>query len=729
MNMNSAEHATTGGLTRSIRLALGVGALALAPIATLATENVPFQPGTSGYLTPKIYAFDYFRGAGSAFGQFLEIYDFQRSMLSGSRRSGLYADVDFGLRIADEDRELLVLERVAHGRYNQRGFLQLNNQYGNAGAYYSNFRTASGSVGYLYNANNVEGALTPAAFFPAETNTNSGYLAQFNDDSQRRRFDVTRLRYGMDLNLDSSITGGLLAAGAAIDGYNRTGHQFNTYVFGGGDVREAVTNAPTPQRALQRWRGFDQDVDESNRRITMYTTLTPRDLGVLDYEFVFERYSVSEQQRIQGDVNQILPPEWQFNADGNPLRPLGFVPDSNLIRHSLRGTRNFGSRVAVAAGYGQSILKQESFTNPQFVSGFDGEISTSNWYVNAAANLRPGMRLSGFVRYNDRDNDSTFPAPGLITTTAVTVRINSLETTRYGLNFNYRLRQMRTTVDLGWERVDTQRDLTYRDPSVNRIAPERSLYDDQTKYDEFSLRLVSRIGKRTTLRLSPSIVSGKSSGNITDPDDEIRLRSILSHVTENGTLINAYYNYSNRTNDTLSWLGTDGIEVFQDYERQNQSAGLNLAFAISPALRANAGIAWLQDFTDAIWFASNRRRYEAPGNPVVFVRRDNSQHDVDTYVLNASLDWQVNERLSTQAAYTFTRTDGTTASGEIYDVLPLVDRDLDTTLHSFQLLGVYGLSDRTSLTGMYRLEYFDDDTFGDLKGGYHSIMAGWRYQF
>ncbi len=729
MNMNASERLETGRLTRSIRLALGVGALALAPFSTMASENVPFEPGTSGYVTPKFYGFDYFRGAGSAFGQFLEIYDFQRSMLSGSRRSGVYADVDFGLRIADEDRELLVLERLSFGRYNQRGYLLLNNQYGNAGAYYSNFRTASGSFNWLFNANNVEGALTPEAFFPAETNTNSGYLAQFNDDSQRRRFDITRLRYGMDVNLDSSVTGGLLAAGAAIDGYNRTGHTFNSYVFGGGDVREAGTNASTPQRVLQRWRAFDQDVDESNRRITLFTTLTPRDLGVLDYEFVFERFSVSEQQRVQGDVNLVLPPEWQFNADGNPFRPLGFVPDSNLIRHSLRGTRNFGSRVAVAAGYGQSVLKQESYTNPQFVSGFDGEISTSNWYINAAANLRPGMRLSGFVRYNDRDNDSTFPAPGLITPTAVTVRVNSLETLRYGLNFNYRLRQMRTSVDLGWERVDISRDLTYRDPSVNRISPERSLYDEDTKYDEFSLRLVSRIGQRTTLRLSPSIISASSTGSITDPDDEFRLRSNLSHVTANGTVVSAYYNYSNRTNDTLSWTGTDGVEVFQDYERQNQAAGLNLAFAISPTMRANAGIAWMQDFTDAIWFASNRRRYEAPGNPVVFVRRDNSKHDVDTYVFNASLDWTVNERLGAQAGYTFTRTDGTTASGEIFDALPVVDGKIDTTLHSLQLLGAYRLSDRTSLTGMYRLEYFDDDTFSDLKGGFHSIMASWRYQF
>lgn len=699
-----------------------------------APKQSPGNVVTTGEVTPKLYLFDYFSGFGEDRTQFIERYNSLKGF-DDDRRSDFFLDADFHLSMRDDDRELLSIDRVGFGRHNNRGTLEANRDFFAINAYYGQFRSATGGINWLFSANQVPGGTEPLAFFPSETNANSGYFAQFNDDSGRTRFDINRVNYGIALKVKPTAFNEFAAVKVGYNGYQRTGNQMSKFVLGGGDIREAGTNAQTPGRVLQRWRGVDQEIDESLNRFKLTLTGTPKNRMVLDYDLSYDKYNNSAPNLTHSDVSAFLPPEWQYNTGGNAARPLGFAPDSHLLRHGFRASHASG-KFAVLAGFGQSWLEQDTFTHPQQQQGFVGETSTNNAFLNIATNAIAAVRLDGFFRYYQRDNDSTFPVPGLIDPIAseqLGVRINQIETLNYGLNASFRSRALATSFVLGWKHEEKDRSLTFHqssiDPPINGTSAERSLLRNDTEYNEVSLKMVSRLGKAVTLRITPSYLWADETGLVTEPEKSFRLKSNVSYVTEAGGLLTAYYNYRKRTNDDSSFLGTDGELATQDNERANQSAGLSFGWQPSEWINAQAGVSWLQDDFMALFYGSNRRRFEAPNNPVIFFLRDESTYNVDTYVAMASVDWQVSDTLNYQFGYTYSRSDGRTASGVILSELPTQDGRIDNVLHSFQAGVQYQRTPNIRLSSMYVIDYYDDDAFDDLTGGAHSLMLGVTVDF
>ena len=691
---------------------------------------------TSMELTPKLIFYDYFSGSGPDRTQFLERYNYQTG-LDGSRRSDFWFDADLAVKVSDGERDLLSLERISFGRYNHRNKLRADREQDGITAYFQQFRSATGGLDYLFSPGQVAGGTDASYFFPAQTNTNSGYVAQYNDDSQDRNFNIKRSSYGLGVKLKPALFNGLGSLALKYDGYQRDGRQLFQYLLGGNDIRQAGTNAATAGRVLQRWRGIDQQVDEDNRRVSLTAMVTPGNLLQVAYDFSLDKYDNNARNGIHLDVNQYLPAQWQYDTTADGTRPLGFVPDSNLISHGLRVSKTF-SNVALAGGYGQSRLEQDTFTQPQERTGFDtGKISTDNAFFNFSSHLMAGVSLDGFYKYYQRDNDSSFPVIGLLNPAApeqLGVRINRIESNSFGLNSGFRSNALKTSFNLGWKHEDKQRDLTFHDatlgpPAVNGISAERSLYSERTEYDEVSLRMISQLGKGLTLRVTPSYLWASETALVTDPSEQFKVKASLTYVAPGGTFFNGYYNYADKRNDDHSLLGTDGILVTQDMERTATSAGLSVSLTPSEWVTAQFAFTWLQDDFNALFFGANRRRFEAPGNTTIFFLRDGSNYNVDTYMFSAGGDWRVSDALTYSANFIYSQSTGDTASGLVLGALPQIDGRIDNALSSLSLGVQYQASAKLRWSGNYIVDYYNDDSFDQLSGGVHSIMVGMTYGF
>lgn len=691
---------------------------------------------TTVEVTPKLFFHDYFSGSGVDRIRFLERYNYQQG-LADSSRSDLWLDADFRLKISDGERDLLSIERLVSGRYSHRNKVRVDREQVGITGYFQQFRSATGRVDYLFSPGQVAGGTDPSYFFPAQTNANSGYIAQFNDDSQDRNFNIKRSSYGLGVKLKPALFQGYGSFAVKYDGYERDGSQFYRYALGGGDIRQAGTNASTAGRVLQRWRGFDQQVDENNRRVSLTAMVTPGNLLQVAYDFSWDKFDNNARNGTHADVSQSLPAQWQYNTGGDSTRPLGFVPDSNLLSHGLRVSRTFGN-LALAAGYGQSRLEQDTFTQPQQRLGFDtGKISTDNAFLNFSSNLFSGVGLEGFYKYYRRDNDSSFPVPRLLDPAGheqLGVRINRIESNSFGLNASFRSRALKSSFMLGWKHEDKERNLTFADstlgpPAANGISAERSFYSERTEYDEVSLRMMARLGKGLNLRVTPSYLWASRTALVTDPREQVKVKASLTYVSPGGTFFNGYYNYAGKRNNEHSLLGTDGVLVTQDMDRTATSAGVSMSLTPSEWITAQVAFSWLQDDFSALFFGSNRRRYEAPGNTTLFFLRDGSSYNVDTYMFSAGGDWRVSDALTYTANYTYTQSTGNTASGLILGLLPRIDGRIDNAVSSLALGVQYQASPRLRWSGHYILDYYNDDVFGQLSGGMHSVMVGLTYGF
>lgn len=686
---------------------------------------------TTGEVTPKLYFYDYFSGFGSDRTQFLERYDYQKG-LGNDRRSDVWLDADFTLKVSDADRDLLVLERLGFGRYNHRNSIKINREAFAVTGYFRQFRSATGGLDYLFRPGQVAGGTDASYFFPAQTNTNSGYVAQYNDDTVNRDFNIKRSTYGVGAKAKSALFNGNGSLAVNFDGYQRDGRQLFNYALGGNDIRQAGTNASVAGRVLQRWRGFSQEVDETNRRVSVTAMLTPRDLLQLSYTFSWDKYDNNATNGTHADVAQYLAPGWQYDTGADSTRPLGFVADSHLLSHGLRLVKSF-AKVNLAAGYGQSRLEQDTFTQPQQRLGFDnGEISTDNAYVTFNSTVFSRLGLEGFYKFYQRDNDSSFPVIGLLNPAAAEqlgVRINRIESDSFGLSTSYRSRAIKSSFVLGWKHEDKDRNLTFHDstvgpPAVNGISAERSFYSEHTSYDEVSLRINSQLGNGFSLRVTPSYLWASQTALVTDPEEQFKVKSTLTYVSPGGTFVSGFYNYADKSNNDHAILGTDGNLATQDVDRTAQSAGVSVNLTPSEWVTAQIGFTWLQDDFDALFYGSNRRRFEAPGNTTIFFLQDASNYNVDTYVINAGGDWKVNDNLTYTASYTYSQSNGRTASGLVLASLPSIDGEIDNAVHSLALGVQYRLNESMRIGANYVVDYYNDDAFDQLTGGVHSIMVG-----
>jgi len=704
--------------------------IVLAAVMTLAVLPLPAnaQNGTvvSGEITPKLYLFDYHKGFGTDRTQFLERYNTQKG---GDTRSGGYLDADLDVVVTDPKRDVFVLERKGFGAYNHRGYLRGDTDRLGLTGYYSHFRSATGGFGFNYNPNLVTGGTDPTYNVPA--NTNSGYVAQFNNDSPGQNlYKVDRSTYGAGLALKPQLFGTTATAALGYDGYKRDGNRFATYVAGGSDVTGGAA------RVLQRWRGFDMPVDERMNRYTLKLGGAPGGFA-LAYEGSLEKFDNKARDVLMGDFAANFA---GFFQAASATKPVHFVPDSTLISNNFRVAKNFGG-TAVAAGYGHSILDQDSFTLREQTLGYNtGKITTNSAYLNVNSSVWSGVGLEGFVKYYNRDNDSSFPVVGLLNAAVgeqLGVRINRIKTLNYGLAATFRPRTLKSTVTVGWKREDKDRDLTWTavTAALSGIQPQRSLYREHTVGDELYVNWVARPMPGLIVRVTPSYLSANETGLVTEPEKSFNLKTKVTYAASSGMLTSAYYNYKNKKNanntftDGLIGPVRDGAATAQDLNKTQQAAGVSLNIPVSATINTAASLSWMQDDFRTYYLSSDRRRFEAPNAAIAFVVRDRSGYDVDSYVLTLGGDWQASDALRYSGSYTFTRSKGNVASGLILSELPAVDGTINNSVNTLTLGVDYALKKTVKLKGSYAYDYYNDKVYSNLTGGYHTLMLGVAFGF
>lgn len=681
----------------------------------------------TGEIAPRLFFFNYFDGVRSDRNQFLERYNFQRGF-GGDNRSGFYADANFRLVGANSERDVFVLERQGFGAFNNRQTLAVNTANWGLSSYYTDFRSAAGGLKFAYSPNQVAGGVNPANFFPARTNTNSGYVAQFNDDSNQTRFAIDRETYGVGFKLKPELFNADTAVALKYDGYSREGNRFASYVLGGSDVSGSAA------RVLQRWRGFSQPVNESMQRTTFNASGSPMDF-YLSYEGSVERFNN------QAQIFQIsdFAPNSTFLVPSN--KPLQFVPDSTQVNNNFRLTRTLGS-TALAAGYGLTILDQDSFSAQQIAVGYDrGNLHTNNAFFTFNSNAIRNVGLEGYVKYYERSNGSSFPVTGLVSATAdqtLGVRINNIQSVSYGLSAAFRPGFWASSLTTGWKREDRDRDLTWTAvtvPGLNGIQSQRSFYSEKTLSDELYANFVARPMSGLMLRLNPSYVSADDTGLITEPEKAYKLKSSASYVAKDGWLMSGYFNYQNRRNsnkfftDALTAPVRDGALTQQSANSIQRAAGLSFSKPFGEWINTSANFGWMQNDVAAYFLQSSRRRFEAPNNPVLFVTLDRPNFNVDSYVFSLNSDWQTNDALSFNGGYTYSKSSGDTASGLVLAAIPTVDGVIDNTVHTLELGAKYALKESFGLSATYTYDRYKDRSYDALSGGFNTIMLGATMSF
>ncbi|MEK6528437.1 MAG: hypothetical protein AABZ36_06130, partial [Nitrospirota bacterium] len=561
----------------------------------------------SGEFSPSAYYFDYFKGVGEDKTQFLERYDYRRGF-SGDRRSDFYLDANFNFILSDKDRDLLTIEREGFGPYNQRGKLKVNKDKFNLYSSYSYFRTATGGVDYLFNPNNVTGGTDPLY-----TGTASGYVQQFNDDSGQSLYKISRTNYSAGFSLKPKLFSNIGSLTVDYDGYTRKGNQFARYVLGGSDLTGGTFT-------YERWRAYEQQVNEGVNKVSFNVNISPADLFVLTYDLSLEKFDNSAKDITINYVTPFLPAGTSISGT-NGNKPLHYIPDTSMITHGFKITKNFGDRAIIGAGYGISTLEQDSFTERERAAGYNtGKISTDTGYLTVNINASSFLGIGGFLKYYNRDNDSSFPVSGFIDPLAserlVSPRIDKIKSLKYGLEAKVYPPALKSTLTLGWSHEDKDRDLTFGQGSIATYAyipPERTLYKEDTSSNEAYLKLVSRLAKGVTLRITPSYVWANKTGLVSEPEEAVNVKTSLSYAAPDlsGLLVTGFYNMKDKKNGNNSFTGTDGVSYEQDTKHVFNSAGVTAS--INPALKLTTSLtyAWSQDDFDTYYFSANNRRYEA----------------------------------------------------------------------------------------------------------------------
>lgn len=703
--------------------ATAVAALALP--ALCAAQGAAQAPVIAGEVTPKLYFFDYGSGSDKNTTQFLERYDYQRGT-GRDNRGGAYFDLDLEVRATDAKRDVFVLERKGFGAYNHRGTVSADSDWLGLTGYYSRYRSATGGFGFLFNPDQVPGGTDPRYNVPA--NTNSGFVAQFNNDAPgTTQYTVDRTTYGLGMRLKPSPTGAGLAAALNYDGYRREGNAAMSWVAGGSDVTGGAA------RVLQRWRGFDMPINERMNRYTLNLIGSPGGL-TLSYEGSLERFDNHARDVLIGDFAGGFA---GFLSPASAGKPLHFVPDSRLMSNQLRLNKRFGA-TSLAAGYGLSILDQDSQTAGQMAAGFQGKVTTSSAFAAVTSNAIAGVGLEASLKFLDRDNDSTFPAAGLISATAdqtLGVRLNRLRSLDYGVAATLRPSGLKSTLTVGWKQLDKDRDLTWTSvkttaPLLNGIQPQQSLYRDRTRSSELYANLVSRPMPGVIFRLTPSYLWSSDTGLSTEPTKALGIKSKLTYTAPNGAMVSGYLNYRNRKNNDGSFADIVAAGVFgptavsQDTRRTQQSAGLAVNWPIGEWIQTTASLSWMRDDFTTYYVTSSRRRFEAPNNTMAFLVRDRPNYDVDTLVLSLGGDWQASDAIRYDVGYTYTRSNGQVAGGVIGAALPSVDASVDNAIHSLALGVSYTLRKSTRLKLSYFHDRYVDKAYSSLSGRYHTLMLG-----
>jgi hypothetical protein len=714
--------------------------------AAMAQVHAAESAGTSvtGEITPKLYYFNYTDGPGAGLTPYLQSYGGQQSW-SGDRDDGFYADLDLDLTLSGEQGDILTLERQGFGLDNHRGSMKGGNESIGFKGYYSHFRSNAHGVDYVNRPGTADNPTDPE-YFMAVGHTNSGFVSKFNDDSQgQSNYHTERTRYGVGVKFKPGLLGKGTSLSLNFDGYNRDGNKFATWVAGNGDFVNssdpaALTADPetTGIRTPQRWRGYDKPVDEKMGKMSLNFTASPAGMFQFAYDGSYERFNSQARTYLIGDVAGLLT-NGVTVSPGGAMWPQHFAPDSTLMTHAMRVSKTFGS-TAVAAGLGMSKLEQDSFTDFQIDSGFvRGEVGTENAFLNLNHRLSRTVGLEGYIKYFNRDNDSTESAPGLLerdVRDAWGLRIANIESMSYGLSANFRGLPVKSSLTAGWNREDSDRDLLWNSiPAADNLGqwPTVSLIREETVSDEIYMKWVARPLPGMTLRVTPSYIWADKTAFVTLPEESLNLKTALGYTIDDSVQINGYYNFKDKENGNQSFTNSNkpadgnvvlGTEYSQKADDIFHAAGVSLNLTPMEQLNASVSLDWVQNDFETYFFGTNVRRFETN---IMFDPRGTSVFKVDTWSLSLNGEYRSSERLLLSAGYTFSKSDGDlrTVSATTSPVgTDVVNDKIDNTLHSFTLGANYGLKKNMTLRGSYVYDRYEDDAYDALSGGAHTLMAG-----
>ena len=704
--------------------ALLVGAWLLLVAAPAPAQTAP-PASTSGWITPTLTFFDFSKGFGDDLTQVLEQYDYRRA-LGGDRRSGALLDVgDLRMVHWSNGRPQWRVERRAASYDNHRGQLQFDTDRVRLQGGYGYLRTASDGVGYLYSPNRVRGGTDPE--YAGGT---VGFFRTFNDDSGQTLFRVGRLTTGASLRVKPEALADLGAIAVSVDRVARTGNRLGYYILGGGD-----TTGPADARAQLRWRAYDREEDHTLDTGRFQVTLSPRGAFTLDYQLSVDRLQNHAPDYTLGAVTSGIPfagnaaTEAFFSA-GRETLPMQFVPNSGVISNRVNVTKRFGRTGVAAAGYGVSVLDQDTFEPRQTARGFTrGRITTDTAF--ASAQVRPSRRvgLEARASYANRSNESTFPVVGFYdpNSSMTQPRLNTLKRTGVGVEATIDPGLPRSTVALGYQRDTVDRDLSF---GVGRgIQPARTLYSEATELDRLYLRFVTRPVKGFNVRLRASTTSGDKTGLITEPESATDVHVAVGYAAPAGGALSVFYGLRDRSNGLSTFTGGPApgpVVLPQRRDATFASAGVFGSYAPGERAGATFSYVWSQTDVDTNFITTNIRRFDSATSPaaIIFTARQATQTLIDTHTLSLGGDVRASDRTTLSASYLVTAVRGDVASGGVAAALPVEDARADNTLHGLAVSADYLIKPAWTLRTTYVFDYYADTSFRELTGGRHSVMAG-----
>jgi len=403
------------------RLSIMIGLLCFAGLSHAQAEIADVGPESSkspirwrGYITPK---FGYFDNSGNQ--AYLNRYDLlgsfditgnpanlnRNDLLNSTFANGFIADLDFSLIFSDDSGASIFAQKEGYGPTNQRFRLNWITNSALIGAYYSTFKSATGTYDFQYNPDMVAGGTDPRY---ADRNLNSTgrtpFVGYFNNDSPNvLDYQLRRSNYGFSVVLKPPSFEERASFEFNFDAYNRDGQQVSNYLL---DDAFFANNRSAQQ---QQWRGYAKTINDQNSKVTYQFNFTPQD-WFINYEFSIDKFLNNELPVTLGTVSKWATPTLRFAPGVDLLTPLGFVPDSTQYSNALRVNKTFGDSAAVSAGVSYAWLQQDTFSEPQVVYGYtDGRVDTMNGFLTGKFNVSQSVGLEAFARINRRQNDSSYP--------------------------------------------------------------------------------------------------------------------------------------------------------------------------------------------------------------------------------------------------------------------------------------------------------------------------------
>lgn len=698
--------------------------------ALIAPARAGAVEGLSGVLTPKLTLFGITGGGQADRAHFLQRYDYAKSWF-GQNRSGGYMDFDLSMAFTGLSGHSFRLERHGDGLTDQSGLFRYDSDSIGVKGGYGHHRSVSGGIDYQLRPNNVPGGTDPSY-----TGTGSGYVSQFNDDSNGAFYRLDRTNFGAEVKVKPAALGDMASVTAKHDGYRRTGNSYATWTAGGSDF-----GAANPQ--THRWRGYNKPVEETMNRGSIGFTASPRNWFQFAYDGAVEKF-VSRAQNYTMAYAASQPSvlaAGQTMTAANGLKPLHFVPDSTLTAHAVRLSRNFKNS-AVAAGYGISTLGQDSFTPKQISAAYSaGKIASKNLFLTGKARIMPAVEAEGYVKYGNRRNDSTFPAAGLVTATAdqtLDLRLNDLKTVEYGALAVLRPSGSKSSIGAGWKRESKKRGYTYNQTATGQgISPQRMLYAEESASDEVSLKTVLRPAAGVDFRFTPSYQWADKVGSPVDSKESLNLKADAAYTASGGTTFSLYYSRKDKRNDSHSFTnvntpsGADGAQTPQATRNVLNSAGASVNVACTAKVNSSLSVDWTQNDFQFDYITSNRRRYEAtPAGGIVFTRRGGSRSVIDTTMLGLATEWQAADALKVSGGYTRSRSKGNVATGLLATELGSTnDGAVDNDSHSLSLGAEYEFTNTLTLAGRYAFDHYRDARNSFLSGSGHAVTTALAYKF